>query len=83
MAGSGPGYGYGVSANVSSVTVEFMRKAAFLQLHPEWTIDYSAESSAYVAVRKNGHGGQWVIVELTMKALMDRLEEVVVSEPPE
>jgi hypothetical protein len=61
-------------------TVQYVRKLAFTMEHPEWVIDWMAETSEYVAVRDNP-GELTVSVETgdTMFDLLNRLDEITAS----
>lgn len=76
MAGSGPGPGRQYSGgwpDISPVGAAFLRKAAFLRRHPEWTIDLDRETDAYVAVEVQANTRN-IVVERSMAQLMDNLE---------
>ena len=83
MAGSEPGHKYNGSwQDISPVGAAFLRKAAFLRMHPEWTIDLDRETDAYVAVEVQANT-QNIVVERSMAQLMDNLESRCTEESRE
>lgn len=59
------------------VTVQFVRKLAFMKEHPEWVFDFMQEVGEYVALRDNPEEG-YVNVETgaTMYELLNKLDEI-------
>lgn len=59
------------------VTVQFVRKLAFMAEHPEWHFDYMHEAGEYVALRDNPEDGTVTVATgATMHELLNKLDEI-------